>query len=223
MNKDLSFLKEIPFFNGGIYDNKQIYENTATAIKNTIKAKCGIKTNIRTTQDGHLICYMDDNLMRLIHVEDKIKDCTFENIDYISKFPIMKLSELVELTTSIPIILELDKNNVDYRLKVMDILSMYEGKYAIVTDDLKTIKWINKNYPNVVVGYKIDKKNIHRFHLYKNYDFLYVDVTVYEDKLVRKVRENMIVLGYGVTSDEMYDNKKDVYDNLICESQFEKK
>ena len=222
MNKNLSFLKDVPFFNGGIYDNKQVYENTINSIKNVIKVNYGLKTNIKCTQDNYLICYKDDTLMRLIHVEDKIKDCTFENINYVSKFPILQLSELVEYTKDIPLICEVDKNGLSYKLRLMDVLSLYEGTYAIISKDIKTLKWLHKNYPSCVIGYKIDKTNMHRFHIFKEYDFLCIDINIYDDKHIRKLRENSIVISCGYADEQTYDSKKSVYDNLICESNLEK-
>ena len=222
MNKELTFIKGQVFFNKGIYDNSNVYENTTKAIKNVIKGKVGLKVDLRMTQDGVIICYSDDTLERLVHVEDKVRDCTFENMNYITKFPLLKFSELIELTKDIPVIFELEKNNMEYKLHVMDILSQYEGKYAIISKDIKTLKWMNKNYPNVVIGYKIDKDNLHRFHIFRRYDFISIDVNLLNDKFIRKQREDKFIIGHNVIDDKAYNSKKDVYDALICESNFDK-
>ena len=222
MNKELTFIKGQVFFNKGIYDNSNVYENTTKAIKNVIKGKVGLKVDLRMTQDGVIICYSDDTLERLVHVEDKVRDCTFENMNYITKFPLLKFSELIELTKDIPVIFELEKNNMEYKLHVMDILSQYEGKYAIISKDIKTLKWMNKNYPNVVIGYKMDKDNLHRFHIFRRYDFISIDVNLLNDKFIRKQREDKFIIGHNVTDDKVYNSKKDVYDALICESNFDK-
>ncbi len=222
MNKELIFIKGQVFFNKGIYDNSNVYENTTKAIKNVIKGKVGLKVDLRMTQDGVIICYSDDTLERLVHVEDKVKDCTFENMNYITKFPLLKFSELIELTKDIPVIFELEKNNMEYKLHVMDILSQYEGKYAIISKDIKTLKWMNKNYPNVVIGYKMDKDNLHRFHIFRRYDFVSIDVNLLNDKFIRKQREDKFIIGHNVIDDKAYNSKKDVYDALICESNFDK-
>lgn len=222
MNKELTFIKGQVFFNKGIYDNSNVYENTTKAIKNVIKGKVGLKVDLRMTQDGVIICYSDDTLERLVHVEDKVRDCTFENMNYITKFPLLKFSELIELTKDIPVIFELEKNNMEYKLHVMDILSQYEGKYAIISKDINTLKWMNKNYPNVVIGYKMDKDNLHRFHIFRRYDFISIDVNLLNDKFIRKQREDKFIIGHNVIDDKAYNSKKDVYDALICESNFDK-
>lgn len=220
--KDFSFLVDTPYFNGGIYDNQQVYENTSIAIKNLVRAKFGFKTNLRMTEDHTIICYKDEDLMRLLHVEDKIGKCTYENISYISKFPVLTLNDLVDGKYNIPIIFELDKNKLDYKTRIVNALATYEGKYAIISNDIKTIRWLDKNYPDIIIGYKVDKSNIHKLHLFKKYDFICIDVNLYDDKQVRKLRESYIVIGHGIKDDNTFEAKKEVYDNLICDTQLEK-
>ncbi len=220
--KSLAFIKDTPFFDSGIYDNKVAFENTKKAIDNLIKNKYGLVTHLKCTQDNEIICYKDDDLMRLLHVEDKIKHSTFDNISYIAKFPIMKLEELISIANCIPIIFEIDKGNIDYRLRIMNVLSSYEGSYAIISKDIDTLKWINKNYPNIIKGYKVDKTNLYRFHLFKKYDFMVCDINLYNDKQIKKLREEYLVLGNNVTSDQVYESMIGLYDNLICDSNLEK-
>ena len=220
--KDLTFLKEKTFFDSGIYDNQHVFENTVGSITNVVKNNFGYKVNLKITQDNIVICYKDDTLMRLIHVEDKIKDCTYENINYIAKFPLLTLTEFIELTKDIPVIFEVDKGKLDYKLRIMDILSQYEGKYAIESKDMDTIRWFHKNYPNIPIGYKIDKDNMFRFHIFNKYDFVDLDVNVFNDKQARKYKETTLVLGHNVKNDKTFETKYNVYDNLICVSQLEK-
>ena len=44
---NLTFLKETPFFDSGIYDNKIAYENTKKAIENLVKNNYGLVTNLK--------------------------------------------------------------------------------------------------------------------------------------------------------------------------------
>ena len=81
---------------------------------------------------------------------------------------------------------------------------------------------MNKNYPNVVIGYKMDKDNLHRFHIFRRYDFVSIDVNLLNDKFIRKQREDKFIIGHNVIDDKVYNSKKDVYDALICESNFDK-
>lgn len=220
--KDLTFLKELPFFHAGIYDNNIAFEHTVKAIDNAIKSNVGIQVDIKKTSDNEMICFADDDLNRLIHVEDKTKTIDFENLDYMAKFPILKLSELLPLVNDqVPLLIKLSKNDLNYKLKVMDYLIQYKGRYAIVSDDIDTLKWLKKNYPKIIIGYKIDKNNMHRFHIFNKYDFMVVDVNLYDDKHIRKQREEKFIIGSNIKDDDMYESKKDVYDNLICESQLD--
>ena len=222
--KNLTFLKEKPFFHAGIYDNNVAYEHTVKAVENAIKTDVGIQVDIKRTGDNELICFADDDLKRLVHVEDKIAKSSFEEVDYITKFPILKLHDLLVLVNNqVPLIINLYKNDLNYKIKVMDELIQYEGNYAVLSSDINTLKWIKKNYKNVIIGYKIDKENMHRFHIFNKYDFIVVDINLYKDKFIRKEREKKFIIGLNVKNDTLYDSKKEVYDNLICESQLDNK
>ena len=221
INKDLTFLKESPFFIGGIYDNTKVYENTLNAINNVIKNNYSLYIKLKMTEDNVIICYLDDDLSRLLHVEDEVKKVTYENMNYIAKFPVLKLSDLVNITKDIPVLFELDKNVLEYKLLIMDILTQYEGRYGIVSKDMDTLKWMNKNYPKVVTGYKIEKDNMHRFHIFKRYDFHVVDINLYNDKYIKKEKENKPILGINILDDTTYELKQNIYSNLIVNSKLD--
>lgn len=220
-NKDLSFMKDTPFFHAGIYDNKKVFEHTTKAIENVIKSKVGLKIDLKMTNDGQIICFQDDNVKRLVHIDDKVSDIEYDYLNYLTKFPILKFSDLLKLTKDIPLIVEMDRNILEYKLKIMDELVMYEGKVAIVSKDMDTLKWLNKNYPKFIIGYKIDKDNMHRFHIFRRYDFEDIDINLYNDKYIRKQREEKFIIGHNVKDDNVYDLKRLVYDTLICESQLD--
>ena len=106
--------------------------------------------------------------------------------------------------------------------KMAELLDKYNGLFAIMSFNLKSLKWFNKNRKDIVIGYMIGKKNCKSEPIFfKKYDFLNVNIKLFDDKRVRKMREDKKVLGYRVKSKEMYDLKKDVYDNLSCDNLLE--
>ena len=101
------------------------------------------------------------------------------------------------------------------------MLEDYEGNYAIITNSMKRVKWFYKNKPNVVLGYTIDATNYRKPFLFKRYDFLNIDVSLFNDKEVRKIRENKLVIGHLINTKEQYSLKKDVCDNLVLDNVLE--
>lgn len=222
-DKNLSFLKNKRYVTSGIYDNKNIYENTKEAYILAIQKGYNLKIDIHITIDNIIICYSDDNLMRLLHVDSNIKDVTFDDITYISKFNINKFEDIINILPNTNLLIEIhnDINNTNYYKMVVDILKNSHNQYAIESNNIKVLKYFNKYYPDIIIGYKIDRSNYKRIHLFKNYDFIDIDINLYPDKYIRKLREDEFILGHNIRSNIDYFNKKEVYDNLVCDLKVE--
>ncbi len=222
-DKNLSFLKNKRYVNSGIYDNKTIYENTKEAYMLAIQKGYNLKIDIHMTLDNIIICYKDDNLMRLLHVDSKIKDATYDDIIYISKFNINKFEDIINTIPNTNLLIEIhnDINNSNYYKKIVDILKSYHNQYAIESNNIKILKYFYKNYKDIIIGYKLDRFNYKKIHLFKNYDFLDIDINLYPDKYIRKLREDEFILGHNINSNIDYFNKNNVYDNLVCDLKFE--
>ena len=162
--------------------------------------------------------------MRMLHTEDKVNDDTYENIIYIAKYPILKLHDVLEIVDGkTPLLFEvfgIYKSSY-YENSIMEELANYKGPYAIESNDLGLVKWFYKNHKDVVIGYKVDKVNDHKFHFFYNYDFIDIDVELSKDKDIRKGRECSFILGHNVFNDFEYENKITVYNNLVCETKLE--
>ena len=48
-----------------------------------------------------------------------------------------------------------------------------------------------------------------------------MDINLYNDKYVRKLRENKFIIGYLVKTPLEYSNKKNVYENLVVDNILE--
>ncbi len=56
-------------------------ENTCPAfVAAGVKSYYGIETDVHVTKDGKIIVYHDDNLSRLIGIDRKLEDCTFDEL-----------------------------------------------------------------------------------------------------------------------------------------------
>ena len=95
------------------------------------------------------------------------------------------------------------------------------SKASIESNNIKILKYFYKNYKDIIIGYKLDRFNYKKIHLFKNYDFLDIDINLYPDKYIRKLREDEFILGHNINSNIDYFNKNNVYDNLVCDLKFE--
>lgn len=222
--KDLSFLKNNVIAHRGIYDNERIFENTLQSIARAIKYRLIIELDVCMTNDGNIICFHDDNLNRMLHVDDEVRKINYEDISFIAKYQIPTLLQALELINgSVPVIIELKGKSKKHMLekKVIEILDNYNGTFVIQSFNLSILKWLKKNKPEYILGYIIGKNNFKYRLFYKKFDFLNVNINLISDKQVRHIKENKFVMGYTITNKETYKEKKEVYDALVLDNVLE--
>ena len=202
-----------------------MFENTIEAFQCAIKHNYIIELDVRMLACGTLVIFHDENTERLLNVEGKIEKLTYDELTYMAKYDIPTFESVLSLVNgSVPLLIETKSKTKRCIMesKMMEYLDKYSGEYAIHSFNLKSLKWFYKNRKDIPIGYLIGKKNFKREPVFfKNYDFLNINVELFSDKKVRKLREDKMVLGYNVKSKELYEAKKDVYDNLSLDNILE--
>ena len=222
--KDLDFLKSNLIAYHGIYDNERIFENTLQAYQRANKFGFIIQLDVRMTGCGTLICFHDENLERMLHVDQDLLEISYDELSYIAKYQIPTLKEVLYMINgNVPLIFKIESKVRQFAVEreISNILDNYEGKFAIISDNKKTLKWFYKNKPSYVIGLVLNSSNYIKSLLYKKCDFFNMDINLYNDKYVRKLRENKFIIGELITSEEEYTHKNDVYDNLVVDNILE--
>lgn len=222
--KDINFLKNKLFARRGLYDNIRIYENTISAFSRALKYNFPIEMEVRLLSDGTIIVFHDDNAKRLLHIDDNIDNMTYDELCYLSKYQIPKFEDVLNLIKGeVPILIELKTVTRKYLLenKICEYLDKYNGKFAVQSFYIKTVKWFYKNRKDYVVGYMIGWKNINKDIWFKKYDFLNIKINSYKDKKIRVLKENKVVLGWRVNTKEELSSSEHLYDGLIVDNLLE--
>ena len=206
------------FLNKGLYDNKEIFENTLESIKDTLKLKFGIYLTVRETKDHELIIYEDSNLSRLQNIKDKISDMTYEDLDYISFYHIPKLSEVLKLVNGkVDIIFDLKIKRKNK--KIYEMLENYQGNFLVISGP-SIINEINKNHESIKVGEIITKK--HKFSLLNFFikpDFKSYDIDYFDNIKFKKLKEDgKPIIGYKADNQLKYDEFKDTFEYLVIDN-----
>ena len=225
INKSLDFLKGRLISLKGIFDNKSVYENTLSAFEEAIKNNLIIELQVKMMKCGTLVVFGDDTMDRLLHVEGRVEDITYDELCYMATYDIPTFESVLNLISGrVPIIIEVKsktKRNA-IEIKVAELMDKYNGDYAIESFNLSTLKWFNKNRQSVVIGYLMGKKNYKSEPIFfKKYDFLNVNYELFNDKKIRKIREEKMVLGHIFKTLDEIKSKRDVYDNLCCDNVLE--
>lgn len=216
--KDLSFLKERYYVYKGIYDNKNVYENTLEAIKVALRKNKAMYLTVCETKDKKLIVCEEDVLIRIQNQKDSLSDMTYDELSFLSFYHIPLLEEVLDITKNVPIILNL---KIKKNEKLFELLDKYEGKFAIISTNSKIINWVNKNRESYIIGEVVTKRKVFNLNFYfvksdfKSYNIEYIDKVK-----LKKMRESSIVLGYLInnkTKLKMYNN---LFDSLIIDNYF---
>lgn len=222
--KSLEFLKQNKIAHRGIFDNQRIYENTLASYARALKGRFIIEMDVRLLKDGTIICFHDDNLKRLLHIDQETDKLTYEELCYLSKFKIPTLEDALEqINGLVPILIEIRSKYKKGLLesKISTILDKYRGLFAIQSFNIKTLKWFYKNKPNYITGLLICRKNFRKDYFFKKYDFLSINILLFSDKKIRKMREEKFIIGHKICSIQEYNLKNGVYDNLIYDNLLE--
>ncbi len=222
--KNLNFLKGQLIAHRGIYDNKLVFENSLRAILKAVSLGYMVEIDIRLLKDGNIVCFHDDDMMRLLNVEGHIENLSYEELSYIAKYDVPKLEDVLDaINGKVPLLIELKsltKRGL-FESKVADILDHYEGEFAIQSFNIKTIKWFSKNRENFIIGYLIGKSNYKKEYFFKKYDFINCAIDILSENKLKRLRSDKPVIGYTVSTKEMLDNKRFLYDSLICDNLLE--
>lgn len=159
MNKNIKIIAH-----RGLFNNKDIIENTIPAFKESIKQKYSFELDVQLTKDNKLVIFHDDDLNRLGGINIKIQDSLYDDI---------KSIKLLGTDSYIPLfkdILELNRDHVfiDIEVKMtkriketisilMNELNGYDN-YSIKSFDPRIVRYIKDNYSFVNTGLLVDKK-----------------------------------------------------------------
>lgn len=215
--KDLSFLKSEKIAHRGIFDNKRIYENTISSYDRALKHKYIIHIDALMLKDETIICFHDLDAKRLLHVEESVENMTYDELMYIAKYQIPTLEDALKAVDGkVPLIIEVrnKKKRHLFEQKLSEILDNYNGLFAVQSFYLSVLKWFYKNRKNYVTGYLVCKKNSRKDYFFKKYDYLSINVLLYSDSRIKRIRGNKMVIGYKILNKKEYQSTKLLYDNF---------
>lgn len=237
--KDLSFLKQSLIAHRGYHNILEcIPENSMLAFKEAIKNNLIIELDVHILKDKSIVVFHDDNLKRMTGVNKLIKNFTYSEIKDIklqdTKETIPLLNNVLKLINGkVPVIIEI---KVDQKVGLLEselikILDNYNGKYAVKSFNPFSINYIRKKRPNIVRGqlasnFKKNRmsriKKLFLGHMLYNFitkpDFISYDIRALPNKKISKLRNNKVILGWTIRSEEDLEKAKKYCDNYICEN-----
>lgn len=144
----------------GLYNNRNIPENSIAAFKRAVDHGYGIELDVHLTVDNQLVVFHDDTLVRMCGVNKKISDMPLADIrEYTlldSEESIPLFSDVLKLVNGrVPLIIELkvDRSNQNLLCPlVWQLLKKYKGSYCIESFHPFALQWFKRHQPQVVRG-----------------------------------------------------------------------
>ena len=232
----------------GLWDEeKGIPENSIPAFRRAADAGFGIELDVHLTRDRQLVVFHDNSLERMCGVDQKIEECTLEELRRqklgSSKYGIPLLSEVLETVNGrVPLLIEIKMPGKDPYVcaELERQMEQYSGTYCMESFNSLALRWFRENRPDVIRGQlstKFRARDGQSFFLrflarglmlnfvgrpdFIAYDHRYADCMGF---LINRVLCRIPAFAWTIRSQAAYDRcRKNHFDTVIFEQFLPKK
>lgn len=219
----------------GLFDNKNIVENTISAFKKALLNNLNIELDIRVTKDKKIVVFHDANIKRLTGIDRLVKDMRYEELNDISllnttdKIPIFE--DVLHLVRGrVTLLIELKENFSSNTLKELNKLLLdYNGKVLLQSfNPIIARKIAYTSLKRYKMGILLtDEYNGFKKALYDTFIYKYLIKQKYINfisspkELVLKVKEisKKDLFVWTIKTKEDFIKYKKYSNNLICEEK----
>ncbi|HIS97224.1 MAG TPA: glycerophosphodiester phosphodiesterase [Candidatus Scatomorpha pullistercoris] len=139
--------------------DKSVPENSIPAFEAAARIGYGVELDVHLTQDGEVVVFHDDDLVRLCGAEGKVEDKTLSELRQYklcgTQYGIPTLKEVLEaINGRCPMIVELKKGGKRRELcrKTYDLLKGYDGRWCVESFDPRIVFWFRIHAPQALRG-----------------------------------------------------------------------
>lgn len=239
MNNSISWIKSRPLAHRGLFDNKEVAENSATSIKRAIDANFAIELDVNVSGDGKAIVFHDETLSRMTSSDGYVSNCT---LDEIKSHPLLKsgdcvlsLPEALKLVGGkVPVLLDImPSSRPNFEASILEGLTGYTGEIAICSSNPFTLEWFKLNAPSIKRGQRVSafrkekptfaKKRLLKKMKYNNLsepNFVVLKIEDYKKCGYKKiVKSGLPVVLYSVKNKKELNKAKDLSLNFVFEGE----
>ena len=216
----------------GIYNNKNIPENSILAFKEALKFDYAIELDIEMTKDNVLIVFHDKNLKRMTIINNDVKNMTYNEIKNLyllnTKERIPTLEEVLKLVNNKVLLLIEVKKDKRYKIilnNLNELLSKYNN-YMVQSFDIKSLYYINRNYNNYNKGILLSANSrkicwyLPLFVIFKiiNINFISISKTLVDNKKYTKYINKIPTYIWTIKSKEELNKYINKYTGFVCDN-----
>lgn len=230
---EVNQLKGLYIAHRGIQNGKTI-ENTIPAFSLALEKKVPIEFDIHILRDGKLVVYHDDTLKRLLNIDKKISDYSYEELKKLTflntELHIPSFQEVLEFVRGkVLLVIEIKKSDCisyqKYCEKVFSVLKDYRGDFVVKSFDIRIVHWFLK-HTNYVTGLLIAnrKGSVYDYLMQRRLTltilkphFISVDYHIAESSVVQDFRKKGPVLAWTIKDNLILEKIKDRVDGYLIQ------
>lgn len=143
----------------GLFNNKDITENSLAAFKKASNQGFGIELDVQLTTDNKLVVYHDASLKRISGIDKLVYDCSYEELQGYhllnedERIPLFEeVLEVIDPLTPLIIEIKPDGRYLETVKRTVDALKDYQGIYCLESFNPFVVKWLKDNHPEIIRG-----------------------------------------------------------------------
>lgn len=161
MTYSSDWIKNTPIAHRGIFDNKEIAENSASSIKKAMETNHAIELDVSVTNDNKAIIFHDDTFSRLTNIDGYVTSTNYDDLKNATLLggtdKILSLAEALEIVGGkVPLLLDImpsSKSNFEWA--IFEALKDYKGEFAICSTNPYILEWFKLNAPTFKRGQRV--------------------------------------------------------------------
>lgn len=226
-------LKNLVLAHRGMFDNKEVPENSLLAFRRAVIYQQPIELDIQLTKDGKIVVVHDYNIKRLTGEDKFVKDLTLEELQKYSLFETSETIPTLEdvlLLVAGKVLLDIEIKETEKLVQLIDSLLMllknYSGDIVLKSFYPNVIRILKKKKVNYPIGLLITDTFHHKiayslvtspqFISLIQPDFLAISKVSISKKKWQKLRNKYPLWVWTIQSGTELQKYRELADGFIC-------
>lgn len=225
-------LKGLTIAHRGIFDNKEVAENSLAAFKRAKELNIPIELDVQLTKDQKLVVFHDINLKRMCGIDKYIEDTTYQELQTLTllttKEKIPTLNEVLNLIQG-KVLLDIEiKKTKNIELicqKLKKELENYPGEFLLKSFQPNIVRHLKKTttYKTGLLVTTFPTSKIYSYLMssiflikYCNPDFLAINKEIIKKKRIQHYRKKIPMFVWTITNKKELEEYKPYADSYLC-------
>jgi len=143
----------------GLFNNKEIPENSLIAFRKAVENDYGIELDVQLTTDDQLVVFHDASLKRMTGIDKNLTDCSYEELLHYSlldteeKIPLFS-DVLKVLKPDTPLVIEIKAEGryIETTKRTVEMMKDYHGLYNMESFNPMVVRYLKMNHPEIIRG-----------------------------------------------------------------------